>query len=82
MKKKFSNNSIIIKRLTEFRLIFFDFIYTLIIYYCTPASVKEIEAQRQEAADPVDQLKAATAQNSQLLKTITEMQQAKNQKGK
>lgn len=47
-------------------------------------AVAEVRAEeiKTRATQLTDQLKAATAQNAQLLKTITEMQQAKNQKGK
>ncbi|WP_090142701.1 DNA-binding protein [Limnohabitans sp. DM1] len=47
-------------------------------------AVAEVRADeiKTRAAQLTDQLNAATAQNSQLLQTIKEMQQAKNQNGK
>jgi colicin import membrane protein len=47
-------------------------------------AVAQVQADeiKTRAAQLTDQLTAATAQNSQLLKTLTEMQQAKNQKQK
>ncbi|WP_293753105.1 DNA-binding protein [Limnohabitans sp. Rim8] len=47
-------------------------------------AVAEVRADeiKTRATQLTDQLKAATAQNAQLLQTITDMQQAKNQKGK